>query len=1671
MFNNFSNQNNQFQSNIKDNLNPFIPVKVIKEEKSNIANPFQSKIFPPQSNNTFQNTIPIETSAQNKLFNVNNNNIENMNFNSSENNQIIITEKEIPGNTKIFEKTKYITYGGENLTDEDMKEIKKISENSSTKTTTKTITTSTIIKDGQKTTTKTTEKVTKIGGNGDNITTEYNKEVNTLPILSDKIMFKETIENNNESNNFKSNQKLFGNILNDNEDINDNKSNNFDNLFKSNYNAQYMNEKQNINNIESSNRIDEEDNLQIEKNNNIVTFRAPDNNHNYLPLSSNISFGVKNNNLNMNKNNSNKSSSVDKSSEQEYIIIGKNEENDKINLPLSGKLNVKFGYTENKENKNDIYSSPQKNNLNLVDDAIKFGFEENKKVEEPNIIKNEIIEKDEMDIEPGEIKDNKEIPENENLNKINEEKKEKNEEKEEKKEEKVEKKKEIIFNKKLFDYDEPEQGKETLFTQKLFQNSNETNNNKEISSGKSLFDGIFKTNENSFSTNFGNKKTEDLFFKNNQVNKKEIKTENEEIEIKPTLNEIIKEGGVYNNDSQKKEKNTLNPFSNSLNNINPFSSNNNEQEKDKDKDNQIENNEINNKNKNDLSSPLTAYINENKGKNFILGDNKEENKNNLFKISNNGSLYSSPFINSSYNPFSSILSSNQNNKKENNNVGVEEKKQDKKNELLINTDSNENKIKNENKSPFNSINNNEMISKPNISTNSNQQSYNIFDSQGNLEKYGNFLNKDIANNLASNNNIFWNNKNGMEIKTTSSLFPNLNLERSKTEIYKHSNQASSLFPGLDLKKEEIVKKKESKPLFPGAEPSNSNKSSIGIFNNENEQMPLFPGGFDLKKSKSNLFGNSSQNKGSSLFNNNNETLENKNESLEKKEDIKEEKKLAESYNSFTLFNTKDEKKDELDSGINNDKEKENFSITEEEKIQLENNISSLTEEQKRELIKILNENQKNTLLNTSQIEIKGLPDRKIKEIEKYVNEFLESNNKLETKKEPQQKNLITVNDMISYNNIGDENKKNIENDEESGENEEKEENEDLDIEIDIKNNSNNDQKKEKKEASEKIENENKENIPETKNIPINKENDNTNNASDFNVDIFQKLSLDKSKSGNALKPVKKSLFGDLFNKNSEQDFGSFFSKNSGGLFNDNKKGLFDTNKNSLFENSQGGGLFDKKQEDLFQIKSSGKLFENPKDKNDNDNRGLSINNYDESNFRLFEDKNNMNSEKEKKDKDENTNLFGNNDGKSLFSEMSDNDTKNLKFFNTETTPIKVNSFFKNEKEKEKKEKMEIEKKEEEELKQEKGEREKEEEMEEERINREKEEEMEEERINREKEEEMEEERINREKEENEKLYLEREKEMQIKIVTEKETQEIEDNKEKENDEENEKEENIDLIGNGNKEIEIGLINEKREQIYNNNNENQNEESEPIEMLEEEEEELSEEEEEYNGELSLNNKSSVEKDYKTNIIQRVYSERKPLTREMYSNLIKKMKIITNNRKNKINEQEKNIITIYCNNLNEYLKELEDKINLMEKGYIETLVKKHFEKDKNKKLEIIIKANISKKRNDVKKIFTKLMRYIKNNLEPANQKYYYILILKILDKYEIINEEEINKTIKLFKPKKHNKLNLNKSNDYNSEFDNNEWINQNYSKKGWGFKIFAFVLPIAYFINYIYANIKA
>ena len=244
----------------------------------------------------------------------------------------------------------------------------------------------------------------------------------------------------------------------------------------------------------------------------------------------------------------------------------------------------------------------------------------------------------------------------------------------------------------------------------------------------------------------------------------------------------------------------------------------------------------------------------------------------------------------------------------------------------------------------------------------------------------------------------------------------------------------------------------------------------------------------------------------------------------------------------------------------------------------------------------------------------------------------------------------------------------------------------------------------------------------------------------------------------------------------------------------------------------------------------------------------------------------------------------------------------------------------------------------------------------------------------------------------------------------------------------------------------------------------NKESEEVE--DSDEEELSGEEEEYNSEKNKNkNNNTVSQTQNNEIIN--YSKRKPLKREMYSNLLEIMYNITSKRKNKINVKEKNVLTVFNNKLNADLEKLKNKIVDMKKNYIEALIKKHFAKEKNKKKEVILRANIPKRRNEVKRIFLELITFIENKLEPNHRKYYYMLILNIITKYKNISDNEMKKNIpkirqkmkdKKIKEEKNNKK-INK-NDANHNYDDKIWIIQYNPKKNFALTLFAVFLPLAY-----------
>ena len=189
-----------------------------------------------------------------------------------------------------------------------------------------------------------------------------------------------------------------------------------------------------------------------------------------------------------------------------------------------------------------------------------------------------------------------------------------------------------------------------------------------------------------------------------------------------------------------------------------------------------------------------------------------------------------------------------------------------------------------------------------------------------------------------------------------------------------------------------------------------------------------------------------------------------------------------------------------------------------------------------------------------------------------------------------------------------------------------------------------------------------------------------------------------------------------------------------------------------------------------------------------------------------------------------------------------------------------------------------------------------------------------------------------------------------------------------------------------------------------------------------------------------------------------SKQKPLNKIIYTNMIKKIYRITEKKKNDIEIPEKKTITLYDNALNQFLKDFEEKIINLKKGYVEALVKKHFEKLPSKKREIVNLINLPKRRNELKKTYREMIELINKKLEKENQKYYYMLILEILKKYEIIQSQEINNEHKILAQKYKNKL---------------EKKNKKKGKNYWNYfssSLFLIIIPTFFITYYLMSNAK-
>ena len=192
----------------------------------------------------------------------------------------------------------------------------------------------------------------------------------------------------------------------------------------------------------------------------------------------------------------------------------------------------------------------------------------------------------------------------------------------------------------------------------------------------------------------------------------------------------------------------------------------------------------------------------------------------------------------------------------------------------------------------------------------------------------------------------------------------------------------------------------------------------------------------------------------------------------------------------------------------------------------------------------------------------------------------------------------------------------------------------------------------------------------------------------------------------------------------------------------------------------------------------------------------------------------------------------------------------------------------------------------------------------------------------------------------------------------------------------------------------------------------------------------------------------------------------MNKKIFSELIKKIYRITEKKKNDINIPEKKKETSYDPTLNKLLEEFEEKISNLKKCYIDTLVKKHFEKMPSKKNQIILEANLPKKRNELKKVYRDLSEIIDNKLENDNKKYYYILIMNILKKYENIEEKDLNGVIKLYKKninvlEKDNKNKGRKRDKIKDKKSCNTYI---------GNLLMIFLIPLIFIAYYLYANKK-
>ena len=307
----------------------------------------------------------------------------------------------------------------------------------------------------------------------------------------------------------------------------------------------------------------------------------------------------------------------------------------------------------------------------------------------------------------------------------------------------------------------------------------------------------------------------------------------------------------------------------------------------------------------------------------------------------------------------------------------------------------------------------------------------------------------------------------------------------------------------------------------------------------------------------------------------------------------------------------------------------------------------------------------------------------------------------------------------------------------------------------------------------------------------------------------------------------------------------------------------------------------------------------------------------------------------------------------------------------------------------------------------------------------------------------------------------------------------------------EKEENNSINNSINNNIKNILKKEKEE-----NEEEENEEEEGIKNIKNKKETklkvdknikhgdsiISEENEEpilykQNSKYVINHKYSGNNDYNNKNPRK----RKPISRIVYTNLLKKMIHIIEQNNNDIDTEPNKSNNKFNSTIEYYISILEYNLLKMKNSYIYALVKKHYCENENLKKKILIQENIPQKRNIVKKGFNELILLIQNNLknDEENQKYYYYMILDILKKYENITDDDLNNAKKLYKENKLETLKNIKfvikdnesENNIENEKLNNGWIKQKKSEKSKIFKLITVALPLvfvgAYLYNFIYS----